>query len=427
MKFLHISDIHLGFNQYQLEERTRDFGKAWADVLIRHAINNEVDFVLICGDFFDKRTPTPQAFDQAYSGLYELQKHGIPAVAIEGNHDESQDNESLYSWLRSLKYTGLLKLLEPDFKRDKDGNIGIVYEPWDEDNKSGSYIDIKGARIFGSRWYRHSLNAMIAPIIEGIRQNTDENLFNILMLHTDVEGYEIGRHGHIAALSQASLQSLKSCTDYVALGHTHKRIEIDNWAFNPGSLETCKVDEFKEERGAYLIEVDEAKNVNATFIRDYHQRPFSRVIFDVDGYKEGKEITEGVVEKVEKEVTPFDAKDPNTVAPIVEITLKGHLGFPNSLLEFDEIRKQVQEKTSALHVRLKNNTVPVEYAVAADLSEDVSREERERRAIEDLIARDNRYKSNSKEMAEMIIGAKRMALNDDAPDKILDYISTKTV
>ena len=424
MKFLHVSDIHLGFNQYQLAERTKDFGRAWADILIKYAINNEVDFVLICGDFFDKRTPTPQAFDQAFLGLAELQKHHIPAVAIEGNHDESQDRESDYSWLRSLRNSGLLKLLEPKVETDATGKLKMVYEAWDEEEKSGSFIDIKGARIFGSRWYRHSLNAMIAPIIEGIKQNSRPDLFNILMLHTDVEGYEIGRHGHIAALSQANLNSLKSVTNYVGLGHTHKRIEIDNWAFNPGSLETCKVDEFKEERGVYLVEVDHDKNVLAEFLRDYHQRPFARVIFNVDGLSEGREVTSGVLKTVAGEVTAHDAES-NAPQPIVEVTLKGHLGFPNSLLEFDEMRRLVQETTGALHVRLKNNTVPVEYGVVID--DNASRETRERRAIEDLVARDNRYKANAPEMAELIIGAKQMALNDDAPDKILDYISTKTV
>ena len=301
MKFLHISDIHLGLNQYQLDERTKDFGKAWAEVLIKHAINNRVDFVLIAGDFFDRRTPPPQAFDQAYSGLAALHNAGIPAIAIEGNHDETQDNESQY------------------------------YNPWSDEDNEGGFFDVAGARIFGSRWYRHSLNAMIQPIIKGIEANSKPELFNILMLHTDVEGYEMARHGHIAALSVANLNSLKACTDYVALGHTHKRIEIDNWAFNPGSLEACKVDEFKEERGAYLVEVDREKNVKAVFLRDYHQRPFARIFFNVDGLHEGKQVTDGVLATVAGEVTAHTASA-DSPAPIVEITLKGHLCFPNNLL-----------------------------------------------------------------------------------------------
>lgn len=426
MKFLHISDIHLGLNQYQLEERTLDFGRAWGEVLGKFAIQTEVDFVIICGDFFDKRTPTPQALDHAYAGLAALREAGIPCVCIEGNHDETQDNESQHSFLRSLRNWGLLILLEPRVEKNADGDLSIVYERWNDEIKRGSFVDIGRARIFGSRWYRHSLNAMIQPIIKGIKENSDDDFFNILMLHTDVEGYEVGRHGHIAALSQANLFALKECTNYVGLGHTHKRIEIDNWAFNPGSLEACKVDEYREERGAYLVEVDENKLVAAQFLRDYRQRPFHRVSFNVDGLQAGKQVTDGVLIILSNEVTTHE-KDSDAPAPIIEITLKGHLGFPNNLLEFDEIRKRALEMTNALHIRLKNNTVPVEYAVAADLDDDVSRETRERRAIEDLIARDNRYKNNNVEMAELVIGAKRMALSDDAPDKILDYISMKTV
>ena len=428
MKFLHISDVHLGLNQYQLEDRVKDFGKAWADVLIKHAINNQVDFVLIAGDLFDKRTPPPRAFDQAFSGLAALRDRGIPAVAIEGNHDETQDSKgseaSAYSWLRSLRNCGLLKLLEPTESVNENGEITVIYEPWNDEENTGSYIDVAGARIFGSRWYGHSLNKRIQPIVSAIEANSHPDLFNILMLHTDIENHT--RHGRIAALSMANLNALKSCTNYVALGHTHKRIEIDNWAFNPGSLEACKVDEYMEERGAYLVEVDREKNVSAKIIHEYHQRSFARVIFHVDGLHAGEQVTEGVLATVAGEVTAHDSTS-GEPAPIVEITLKGHLGFPNNLLEFDKIRNQVQQMIGALHVRLRNNTVPVEYAVGVDLSEDASRETRERRAIEDLIQRDNRYKANHAEMAELIIGAKRMALSDDQPDKILEYISAKTV
>ena len=428
MKFLHISDIHLGLNQYQLEDRVKDFGKAWADVLVKHALEKAVDFVLIAGDLFDKRTPPPRAFDQAFAGLSALKNAGIPAIAIEGNHDETQDirnNESsTFSWLRSLRNCGLLILLEPMEGTDETGEPMVIYEAWDDDDKRGSYFDVAGARIFGSRWYGHSLDKKIEPIMRGIKAVAKPEMFNILMLHTDVEGHTRG--GRIAALTMERLQALKDCTDYVALGHTHKRIEIDNWAFNPGSLEACKIDEHSEERGAYTVEVDAEKKITATIVQNYHQRPFERIIFDVGGLSEAAQVTDGVLKTIEREVTPHDA-DSNQPAPIVEITLKGHLGFPNNLLEFDEIKRRVGEMINALHVRLKNNTVPIEYAVAVDVADDATREMRERRALEDLIQRDNRYKDRAQEMAQIIIGAKQMALNDDAPDKIFEYISDKAV
>ena len=126
------------------------------------------------------------------------------------------------------------------------------------------------------------------------------------------------------------MKELKSVTDYVALGHTHKCYEIENWAFNPGSLEITKIDEYRETRGAWLVEVDENNQVNAKHIRDYTQRPFQRIGFDVSGYAEAKDITEGVLNKVTGEARPAEDGQP---LPIIEITLRGHLGFPNSLLE----------------------------------------------------------------------------------------------
>jgi hypothetical protein len=80
-----------------------------------------------------------------------------------------------------------------------------------------------------------------------------------------------------------------------------------------------------------------------------------------------------------------------------------------------------------LHVRIKNHSAPVEYAVAADLEEDASREKLERRVIEDLIARDNRYKTRIEEISDAVIGSKRLALSDEEPEKIADFIALKVV
>ncbi|MBA4183893.1 MAG: hypothetical protein H0X49_07750, partial [Acidobacteria bacterium] len=201
-----------------------------------------------------------------------------------------------------------------------------------------------------------------------------------------------------------------------------KSYEIDNWAFNPGSLEITSIDEFRETRGAFLIDVGENNEVNATHLRDYRQRPFQRLSFDVSGYAESKEITEAVLELVEREAKTFDANAPR---PIYEITLRGHLGFPNSNLELQKIREEARELTDALHVRIKNHSAPIEYAVAADVGEDVSREMLERRVVEDLIIRDNRYKTRVEEMADAVVGAKRLALSDETPDKIVDFIALK--
>lgn len=414
MKFLHISDIHLGCTRYQLADSPMDFFASWIDVLQRYAVGENVDFVLMCGDFFHKRSVPPETMNYAYAGLSFMKEQGIPVVAIEGNHDQ-RFNDSDHSWLRSLSRWGLLHLLEPKVNEKGEAE----YHAWDAENRRGSYVDIGGARIFGSHWYGASANVAIPMLTEAMKKNRRDGAFHILMLHTDVEGHQTHP---IPALSQANLKELKSVADYVALGHTHKRFEIDNWCFNPGSLEVTNIEEFKEERGVFLVEVNEASEVSARHLRDYRQRPFQRLTFDVSGYAEAKEITDGALEKVEREARRHEEGD---LQPIIEIVLRGHLGFPNSLLELKKIREEAQKITGALHVRVKNQSAPIEYAVAAEEGEDVSREKLERRVIEDLIIRDNRYKLRAAEMADAVIGSKRMALGDEPPENIVEFIAQK--
>lgn len=423
MKFLHISDVHLGCTRYQLNESPRDFFDAWIDVLRKYAIGEKVDFVLMCGDFFHKRNVPPETMNYAFAGLSLLKDARIPVAAIEGNHDQKH-NDTEYSWLRSLANWNLLYLLEP---KNVEGKMS--YEAWNEEFGKGGFVDIGNARIFGSHWYGASANWAIPMLTEAIKENRRTGAFHILLLHTDVEGHQTHP---IPALSLANLKELKSVTDYVALGHTHKSYEIDNWAFNPGSLEITSIDDFRETRGAFLVEVSESNEIKATHVRDYRQRPFQRLSFDVSGCAEPKQVTESVLETVKNQArSAGDYSDGNGFGevskPIIEITLRGHLGFPNSLLELQKIREEAQKLTDALHVRVKNHSAPVEYAIAADLEEDASREKLERRVIEDLIVRDNRYKTRVDEMAEAVVGAKRMALSDEEPEKIVDFIALKTV
>ena len=46
--------------------------------------------------------------------------------------------------------------------------------------------------------------------------------------------------------------------------------------------------------------------------------------------------------------------------------------------------------------------------------------------VEDLIVRDNRYKMNIADISEAVIGAKRLALSDEEPEKIAEFIAQKS-
>ena len=411
MKFLHLADVHLGCTRYQLAESPRDFFDAWIDVLQRYAVAEKVDFVLMCGDFFHKRSIPPETMNYAVEGLQLLKDNNIPVVTIEGNHDQKH-NDSEYSWLRSLADWRLLHLLEPV---SGDGSLSL--NGWKRDECRGGFIDIGRARIFGSHWYGAQANWAVPALTHEIKASRREGAFHIVMLHTDVEGHETHP---IPALSISSLNELKEAADYVAIGHTHRRFEIDNWAFNPGSIEITSISDYRETRGVFLVEVADDNSISAHHIDDYLHRPFQRLDFDVSGWASGEEITTAVLETFQHQGKRVVEGKP---APIIELTLRGILGLPNSQLELKKMRDEAKKITGALHIRIRNHTTPLDYT-GRDLPDDAEgRELIERRVVEELIIRDNRYKTRADEIAGLVIGVKRDALNDESPEKIAESIS----
>ena len=428
MKFLHIADVHLGCTRYQLAQSPRDFFDAWMDVLRRYGIEEKVDFVLMCGDFFHKKAVPPETMNYAVEGLTMMQRAGIPVVAIEGNHDQRPtDNE--FSWLRSLSRWGLVKLLEPtrvelsgseEIGAKAEKGTTLAYEAWDDTTRRGGYFDIGRARIFGSDWYGAAGNQAIPMLTRAIKENRRDDAFHILMLHTDVEGHQVHP---IPALTIEALNELKSAVEYVGLGHTHKHYEIENWAFNPGSIEVTNISEFRETRGAFIVEVGDDNSITSRHVDEYHHRPFQQLSYDVQNDTDAKAVTTGVLAITEQEARRAESGKPQ---PIIEIALRGQLGFPNSTLELTKIRDTVRTMTGALHVRVKNHTIPADYTDTVETAESEDRERLERRVIDDLILRDNRYRARHSDISDAVIGAKRMALSDDEPARIADFIRLKT-
>ena len=136
------------------------------------------------------------------------------------------------------------------------------------------------------------------------------------------------------------------------------------------------------------------------------------MVFNVTGYADAKIVTEDVLKMIRLEAR---VAEPGKPQPIIEISLRGQLGFPNSLLEMQKIRDETKAITDALHVRIKNHTVPADYLETPEETDDAGRERLERRVIDDLVMRDNRYKTRIDDISDAVIGAKRMALGDDEP------------
>src|SRR3989337_3954568 len=171
MNFIHASDFHLGYYQYGLEERFRDYARRFHSV-ITYAIDHKAEFILISGDLFDKHNINAPTYEQAYKVLSELKAKSpsTQVYAIEGNHDRAfhQDGKS---WLEILNSQGLLRLI-----RLKEAN-GVKL--------MGDYVELDAFRIFGVRYLGSSTISTIPRIAEEIRKikETNGEKYTILMMH----------------------------------------------------------------------------------------------------------------------------------------------------------------------------------------------------------------------------------------------------
>lgn len=88
MKFLHISDLHIGkrVNEFSMTEDQ----KYILNQILRIAEQERAEAVLIAGDIYDKSMPSAEAvqiFDWFLTGLADL---GKTVIAVSGNHDSPE-------------------------------------------------------------------------------------------------------------------------------------------------------------------------------------------------------------------------------------------------------------------------------------------------------------------------------------------------
>ncbi len=242
MKFLHISDIHLGRRQVgtvgdYAKKRYKDFFDAFL-YMIDYAVVNKLDAIIIAGDLFDKKEINPDILANTMTILDIARRNNIPVIAIEGNHDNFQESNSQDSWLLYLEDFGLLK--RPYYKY--------------EDEKYQFFpIVIDDINFYGIGYNGAFTDAVITAFAESIDDN--DNSKNVLITHTAIAGDTLF-HGTVKSDTIALLQN--KCV-YVAGGHFHKfsAYPKDNpFFFVPGSLEYWDHGEFKQKKGGVVFDTE---------------------------------------------------------------------------------------------------------------------------------------------------------------------------
>lgn len=399
-RFLHLADIHLGFDGYGSKERTGDFFRALQDAIERYAIDEQVDFVVIAGDLFEHRNIQPATLNQAQVCLDMLRQEGIPVLAIEGNHD-SRPYGTQTSWLRYLADWGLLKLLEPD----TDPHTGdVVCSLWDEETRRGGYIDLPcGVRVVGSAWYGTAAGRAITSLAKAVQSLPPAPGVTVMLFHHGLEG-QIARYQ--GALRYNELLPLKEVgVDYLALGHIHKNYARENWIFNPGSLEANTIEEGEYDRGVYLVDIT-PDGIQAELKRDYFQRPMVRLKLVAKGHETPEQLEQSAILQVQQAID-HGRLDP-AQHPIVELRIQGQVAFERFEVDTRALQQQLKALSGALVLLLKYDVENVEYA--SPLSEAATRSQIEQEIFLDLLTANITYRKRATEIAQGLLDLKDLHL-----------------
>lgn len=247
LRFLHTGDLHLdspleGLSAEAptevlpvLRNATTD---AWRNV-VRLAVDERVDFVLVAGDVFEIASPTLLGQARFRDGLAQLAGAGIRSFVVHGNHDPMDGR----SWAPSLAFPSAVH---------RFGTDGVEAVPFLRDGR-------EIARIHGRSYPRPAVTENYAA---GFRADPDAP-FSIGLLHANVGNRP--DHDNYAPCSIDDLRA--SGMDYWALGHIHQpgRVIADPPTFYCGIPQGRDPGELGA-RGCYLVEVDASRRVTARFV-----------------------------------------------------------------------------------------------------------------------------------------------------------------
>ena len=252
MKFIHISDTHLGYHQYGLKERAEDFFDVFMEA-VEFAISKKVDFVLHTGDFFHSSRPSNQVILQGMEVVRKLKDANIPIFVISGNHDRGSQIRDV-SPLQILQPVGL-QVVDKGTIEHEGVFIGGL-----------KYISKAGLK-------RISLREILEEYLKHMG-----NGFRILMLHQEFQPFFPDSHLNLNT-------EIPEGFNYIGIGHYHVAQAPftinDATVIYPGSTEFTAYSEKEEKqvKGFFFVDVTD-KSVNAEFIKLRTGRPFIYATFD---------------------------------------------------------------------------------------------------------------------------------------------------
>jgi len=297
--FVHAADLHLGYAQYNLDVRRRDFNNVFGE-LVDKTIELEPDFMVLAGDIFEHARPSNSTLEVAIINFRRLRDAGIPVLAVDGSHD-SAPNVITSTILNPLDSAGL-----------------IWYLPRHE----GASWRNESCYVYGIPNFRTARKTQeeLPAFLEKNKPAPDPSLFNILVFHMALDIPAIKPPKMEA---EASPESLPEGFNYYAGGHIHKPYKSrfkNGLLVYSGGTETASYDEAKTKKGFYHVKVNKKGKPKLERIRLETPRKFIILEQTYTGLTPSK-ITEAVVQRIKESEEPEAI-----VVPVIKGVLPAEAG-----------------------------------------------------------------------------------------------------
>lgn len=261
MKFMHLSDLHLGkrVNEFSMMEDQ----KYVLEQVIKLLDEEQADGLMIAGDIYDRQIPPIEAVKLFDDFLTKLARQNIPVYLISGNHDSI---ERVSFGARLMEGSGIHMATEYDGTvdivtiEDEYGMIDIYLLPF---LKPAQVRAVWGEEVDEVRTYQDTLSFVMS------RLTRNEEHRSILLAHQFVAGAAVcdSEEHVVGGLDQVDVSCFDGF-DYVALGHLHgaQRVGRDTVRY-AGTLLKYSFSEVNHKKSVTIVELKEKGTV------EIHSRP----------------------------------------------------------------------------------------------------------------------------------------------------------
>jgi exonuclease SbcD len=280
-KILHFADAHIDISNHGRRDpstglpiRILDFLTS-LDEIVDTAINEEVDCVLFAGDAYKDQNPAPTYQREWGKRIMQLSQAGIPTILLVGNHDISPSAGRAHALteFNTLQVPHVKILDRPVFlsqdhlkplcPKGKSLDFQLIALPWISRSAMAAVLDIATRDI---DLIHEEMEKKLTRDINAWLESADPDLPVILAAHASVEGALFGGERSVSLgrdmILPKSIVADKRL-DYSALGHIHKRQELNPKkhppVVYPGSIERVDFGEASDKKYFLIADVSKGK------------------------------------------------------------------------------------------------------------------------------------------------------------------------